>query len=1837
MADAQNGNWHHANGGGLPYRRPPTVDEALPYSPFTSIIPFSPDIIPFPTAEPPTPPSTLTPTQRSDAKKAVSILNDEIRGQSTAQHLQDTLHQLRGLLHPDKLPEYNFKPMPQTATPPPDSPAKEADGLASNYNPKLSPFASMLLRQTDVSFTSFDIRASEQPRKVQASVKHAAPSPKPRAPPQPQPQPQPQPPTPNIKAFSKNANLPFPSSASPAAPSSTPAQPEGPAVVIKPKLVPRDDYTRYDTISISENLSQKKQDEQSKESRATALRPHEREIADRKIEELENLITVLEDDRDDVDGSVRFISIATAEGDFKVLNNRSMESLTSQVGNVVNLGRLSALPVDLVMQIQSLTHPTIISTIKNGLFLQDGDTVELSESIQTAETSLKAGRLILDTMIEGRDDYRLRREEIIDVIIDLMKLVKDTCITPIVQAHRTGEANLLFSAAWAEKKQLQAILRLCGTVLGRFATLIGKYNLPDRARNTLEYLTLDLLVEQNSDSERDSVFGIPRFERFRQRAMDVLAQIFAQHAEQRQSILNGIMSNLEKLPHKKASARQFQSVHEVPIMTISASFMRFVHVSATNRTSSVPTATSVAQEVHDDETSDPEPGTVSSRSQKRNAGRGAIQIAHDLVVNASQIAAHIVMSLVSRAKGVSKTGDKPFRNLLDLFVDDFCNVFGSPEWPAAALLLKSLLGQMQGLLQGNQSSVNDKDMALATMARIGCGIIDFKQALKESKKKLDISQSHLASRLYHLVDDAISEDVRERVNDVDLLAFDGPYRMVIESLGDYLDLKTSPDDPHLRSVSGCHISSWLSAITQAFPQRDGNEPPQAIKDVQSNLESIIMDPKWLGRKYNFESVSDTESKLAAGIITLQSDVCRYLPHIITHMVMFTRDKDFPRLRTKGFTGLEQLIEKDPRVIDEHTVLGMLPSLKDSSPSVRDSTLKLIARCVELEPSLERHVLPAVLTMTTDDKPAPRKRAIKLAKDIYLGPTAKGNKLKLAAALLLPSHDTEKTISELSRNILEEIWFTTANVSSSTDESKIRLHRVERAHFMVDIITHLRGLPSATYLEAYEKFLVYVLSPESRNPTANLRICKELVTDLVDGVISPESQSKKGSQARIMHTLSLFAKAKATLFTIEQIQLLKLYIKDATSTEEIDLVQPTVIVLRHTLPSLPATQLAFAEDVRITLLRNISKFAKHAATHPDMKNTLDDVVHCLWTISTMPGLGVEKIAMPVASVLCQLRPLQTWNKEQSPALGNRIPTYLILLGTFGKVCNFSQHADTFWEKLSVEARKHVNNKTFTEKQMDPFLKGKVPPSRLLLDIVRPFTMQQWDATIREHALWSLGGICQQSPELFMRAEVEKVIKLIFVNENTDNLKRMALSFFNDYFTFAERRSESGAQIAIGKGAATGSARLETSFVANENDSATLHLAQNFLSNFVDTALKTNNELAEFAASVVASISRQGLVHPKECGAALVALATSRNKKIALLAATEHRRIHEKQESYLEKEYMQAIRMTFKYQRDVFDDPHGMLEATYSPKLFKLFDALKAGAKATFKKFVTNFCKQVDFDFSKLDASGTMPEALLFSRFCLENLAMLDFQTMDVLAVFLNAIEAIVFKTTGPVVALAIETEMPRQFVSSQQLMVQDPHNQEMQDVNGFPAAAMPVTDPVHPVMQLAPPAINDHRLRQITVACMILQMIWETRNFVRRCYNLQKLTGRIPQKDLIKEAKRNNLVSGKELWERLSTVVSALDSHDTMAKQCYDFADLLEVDREAKVSEDDLDDMGLGDGYETPGEGEDDGGNVPTSGRGRKRKSSASLHNTPKKARGKHTAVKNKKRASKTPDEDGDSD
>lgn len=82
----------------------PTVRDALQFSPFSSIVPFDPDIIPAPHARPSPTKSTLSDRDKRASHELLSQLNSEATNAEKASgRLQDTLAQIQTLLNPDRL------------------------------------------------------------------------------------------------------------------------------------------------------------------------------------------------------------------------------------------------------------------------------------------------------------------------------------------------------------------------------------------------------------------------------------------------------------------------------------------------------------------------------------------------------------------------------------------------------------------------------------------------------------------------------------------------------------------------------------------------------------------------------------------------------------------------------------------------------------------------------------------------------------------------------------------------------------------------------------------------------------------------------------------------------------------------------------------------------------------------------------------------------------------------------------------------------------------------------------------------------------------------------------------------------------------------------------------------------------------------------------------------------------------------------------------------------------------------------------------------------------------------------------------------------------------------------------------------------------------------------------------------------------------------------------------------------------------------------------------------------------------------------------------------------
>ena len=923
-------------------------------------------------------------------------------------------------------------------------------------------------------------------------------------------------------------------------------------------------------------------------------------------------------------------------------------------------------------------------------------------------------------------------------------------------------------------------------------------------------------------------------------------------------------------------------------------------------------------------------------------------------------------------------------------------------------------------------------------------------------------------------------------------------------------------------------------------------------------------------------------------------------------------------KTDAIRNIDSFLDKDPRAVSKKHIEVVVHKLQDNSPSVRASALSLISKCLDFFPGLDRLCLSAILSLTTDSHNDPKKRAIGVLKMIYTRTEVLDTKIQIVAAMLPASQDLEKPVADMATQALEEVWLKVLDTNTKGDENRLKLQRIERVSLIVQTVRQIQK--TTLSMQAFEAFFAKALVKSSPNTLVNFQICKDLVADLVDGVISPGDMGANYTQDSALHTLSVFARISPIMFTLEHIQRLKLYVIDPKTAHDIEILRSTVTIYRFVMPCLPDLPTMFADDVWKLLSEAIGKLARSAATGNTVgKSTLLGVINCLWIMRKVATNGVGKMLSVVASTLIQLaqaaEPIRDATTQEAQKI--RIRSWLLILGTFGKVNDWSEYAIQFNSTVQILVKKKPGSEA---KLKDWLEKANNAPSVVLLAAVLPFNNETWDLAIREAALCALAEVCQGSPALFQHKNVRSTFETVFLHSIV-SLKHIAVSQFYEFLARSEEQSDTAPN---GEDATSGGKGLGLAFEAREGQVVASHLAQAYLPRIIDMALKSNDELALVATRTIISINRQGLVHPKQVGTALIALGSSSNSSISEIAANEHGDIHSKHETMFEKEYMVAIKMAFQYQQDVFNDSHGMTTPPdCRPKLAHVFNVMKNGSRKTLKRFIDNLPKLIDFKLSKLGDSTKSLETLLFARFCLENLALFDVAKIEDVSIITTALESIVLKNTGPSVGVAIETEMPKRAAP---VVVQQfaPAPNPAVDFSAFEFTMQDTLRDDHT-------SISDVRLLQITHACMILQMMWETRCFIRRAYNIK--AGRISHKKYQENALRNNLIKGTDLWEKFAQIFTALETRRSMITQCYEFAELMEVDRDFQIAGEQEEDA-EGGGYATPDDDNEEAGQSSiTSGRRRKRKSSVSLAHTPKKARGRPKMGANKKRNSKTPDGD----
>lgn len=929
-----------------------------------------------------------------------------------------------------------------------------------------------------------------------------------------------------------------------------------------------------------------------------------------------------------------------------------------------------------------------------------------------------------------------------------------------------------------------------------------------------------------------------------------------------------------------------------------------------------------------------------------------------------------------------------------------------------------------------------------------------------------------------------------------------------------------------------------------------------------------------------EEISYGQSRLAYALTVLNMDFCRQFDRILK-ILLDSISSDQITVRTRSLKSVTQMLEKDPSLLDRaRNVKALITKCAtDVSSMVRDSALMLIGKCIVLRPTLEQDFCKTILVLTNDATIGVRKRSMRLLKDIYLRNARKDIKTVIGDSLLQRTKDSDKGVSDLARQVFEEIWLAPFWKSLDSPDLSVQDKIALKDQVGLIVRTVQRGENVASILVS---LIREVLSNDSTNAAANFRVCKSLVAMAFETMIDTEEQAERLDQRHVLQTLTVFAKASSRLFTSDQLQHLQPYIANLSNSDDLYLFRSVVVVFRCVLPVMPTVQHGLLREIQNVLLRSVSKLGKAE---------LNEVAACLWTINGTLH-EPDKLVKLTVSVLKNLHALEGvdfTDQGQKDNL-NRLKKYIRIAGYFGKHCDFEDHRQTFQDSLT-------------------WWKG-ASVAGLIVSSVNPFANAKQPLSLRADALNSTGLICQSFPHQFNQEHISIVFQDVLI-EGDPELQSIVLSSFKEFFAMQERQAEVKNDEATPETQVPTGGKLGGSMTASDGDGASALIAQRFLKNVLRIALASQDLSALTATEVITSINRQGLVHPKESGPAMVALETSTNPAIAEVAFQEHRNLHQQHESMFEREYMRAIQEAFNYQRDIVKDPLGFTTPPLAAKLRCMFEIIKTSKGKYQKKFLSNYSSKIDFDFGKMDVTDNPPSTLQYSRFLIENLALFDFGRIDELLHAIACMERIV-AGTGSGIAHSISTEI---FHISVESALEPPADT---------AKEMGVTD------DASSSGFDTTRLRQLTTGSIILSCLWEARTYLRRLFGLvssqQRRDSKVKAaaKDLNKVPTKVQGVTGDRLLAAIAEKVNSLNNQESMLQQCKEFVELMSVDNEVKVAAEGEEEV---DRPETPS-GEDEG-DTPMQASGgsktSKRKSSASIAGTPqKRPRGRPSLGKRKK-------------
>ncbi|KIX08324.1 uncharacterized protein Z518_02980 [Rhinocladiella mackenziei CBS 650.93] len=1483
------------------------------------------------------------------------------------------------------------------------------------------------------------------------------------------------------------------------------------------------------------------------------------------------------------------------------------EKLQAILGQLVSSDCLGDASSEHLQRLQGLCEPAIEAAQSINLKIpsdpSDEDIAIWLSKLHRAENGAFSACTLIYTVLGASQNEDLINLEVLQWLPNVLVNLFENCLIPIVEARPDGPDSRLFELSSANSDSLKRLLDVGRKLLDLVSKVCVQIKGAGSIVNSTEFLASKLIFVQNAYHDKASALGSQSYERLRKQAMAALAQLYAAFPPERGAILDEVLTSLDKLPSNSRSARQYKLGNGKNIQLVSALFMQLVQTPAMQSRRS---ETHKRRRLHrnrpgDSEGSDDEDSandmeadlTINSDQNESDPLPKLTQTADNLFDDAFKSAQQIVGWMVDKASKVTKTGDSPYRNILDLFVEDLTVVLPSIDWPASELLLTVLALRMIALAK-NDKAASTKNMALESLGLMGSAI----SVTRASARNL--LSSILRDGESNSVGQALSDRVKDRAHffleNSELISSNGPFSIVHS----YLNSK-SRESLRTKSAKAFFLVQYATLISRTLKgphdaEREIELDSKLAATVSAILQQLSEPDEYHDVSDDIGAVTNQEAQLAYMLSILNMRFCRRFPDIAKTLAS-SLSSDQAQVRSRSLKSVVTILETDSSLLDWDPTIAddVFKCASDDSSLVRDSALSLIAKFIMPRPALEEKAFRRLLKCAVDANVSVQKRAMGHLKEIYLKESRQNMKTTIAIEFLRRTADHESSVADLANKTLSDIWV--------APKLTFLTHAGESAQAEVaieDLKTHIVGCvnsDTAALAPVLKDFLIWKLK-DAKNA--------DQVQDLYARIVKRLLDTANGSEAgpADLTTLVAFAEARPQTVVPGDLTSLKSYLKDLSKSDNILKFKSVVAIFRCVLPQLSSTQAPLLKEVQLDLMKAAKSLVR--------RQELEEVMSCLrsidgvlrntgrivaFTISILQNVLQPQIAPPLKEKLTKENQLSEIQARENKAREQS----LRLAGTVAK------HIDLESFRKSFQA------------DFPTFKSGSV--AGFIADSIVPFTLRTSPVEVRLKALESLGLICQAWPGQFNKKHVRQTFFEVLdgpssatIQENDiSRMQLMVLGIFEELYGMrASAKDEMNK--AEGDTDVQALKNIGGDSKTREDDSAISIITNPLVDHLLRIVMGETGEKALLAAKTLASIDHQGMTHPKQSTSAFVALETSTDSRVSEVARVAHEHLHQQHESVCEREYIHAVFDAFRYQNEVFHDPRGGVFPGFRSKLSAAFAIISSSGSKYVKKFLSNLITKLNTEILKLNLGDKdIPEHLLFVLFVTQNLAFFEYKKMDELLHTVLQLE-LAFGKSGVETAQAIETHIRREVVN------QAPANERDDSVPIDPITIQPPIDP-------AP-------LRRLATAACAITLISEARNFLKRQYGISRDVKMAMQqnkqtKESSKEPVKVHGITGDKFWTTTNSILASLSSAQAMIERCREFVTLVAVDDEVKIAEEEGEvyamDMAPEASMSAP--------------RGKKRKSmNGSVGGTPKKPRGrppKNAGGRRSSSISSLDDPDGD--